>query len=110
MAKKSFAHTLAQLQGGAFMAVCTDLLADTVKAVDETGKPGKVTITIELKKSAGALQVHAHATNKVPETKADPDLLWATVEGNLVVQNPNQQNLDLRDAGEDARAQRKVAD
>lgn len=31
-----------------------------------------------------------------PEPKPDPTLLWATVEGNLSVDNPSQQKLDLR--------------
>lgn len=103
MAKKSFTHTLALLQGGAFIAVLTDLMSDTVKAVEDTGKSGKLTITLDIKKTGAAIQVHAKATNKVPEPAADPDLLWATVEGNLVQQNPAQMRLDIRETGEPTR-------
>lgn len=45
--------TLRILQGGTFMDECSELLADVVKSVDETGKPGKLTITLDLKKSGG---------------------------------------------------------
>lgn len=66
------------------------------KAVDETGKAGKVTITLDLKKSGGALAISAKVTTKAPEAKADEDLLWPTLEGNLSLDNPNQRKLDLQ--------------
>jgi len=53
---KSFTDTLRMLQGGAFVDQCTETMAELVKQCDETGKPGKLTITLDLKKAGGALQ------------------------------------------------------
>lgn len=91
--------TLRLLEGGMFLDRCSDQLAEAVKAVEETGKAGRVTITIDLKRASGAIEVLAKVTNKVPEAKADGTLLWATVEGNLVTENPHQQKLDLQPVG-----------
>lgn len=88
--------TLRLLQGGAFLEQCSDQLAELVRGVDETGKAGALTIKLTLKKSSGAIEITAAVTNKTPEPKPDTDLLWPTVEGNLVVENPHQRKLDLR--------------
>lgn len=96
MAVKPITGTLALLHGGAFIDECSEKLAEAVKACDETGKAGKLVITLDLKKSGGAMQIDAKVTNKVPEVKADADLLWPTVEGNLSLENPAQRKLDLR--------------
>lgn len=94
---RTIAETLTALQGGTFADRCTDEMKELVKRVDQTGKAGKLTITIDLKKAGGALSIDAKVTTKTPEEKADSDLLWATVEGNLSLQNPAQRNLDLQD-------------
>jgi hypothetical protein len=96
MAIKPITDTLRLLQSGLFIDKCSDSLAEVVKSVDETGKPGKLTITLDLKKSGGAIEIAGKVTNKAPEPKADSDLLWPTVEGNLSINNPNQRQLDLR--------------
>ena len=59
------------LQGGLFLDHCSELLAEVVRSVDETGKAGKLTITLDLKKAGGAVALLAKATNKVPEQKPD---------------------------------------
>lgn len=93
---KPLTETLRMLQGGAFNVNAGELLAAMVKAVEETGKAGKLTITLDIKKAGGALQVTAKATDKTPEEAPESDLFWSTVEGNLTVQNPNQQSLNLQ--------------
>lgn len=97
---KPITATLAMLQGGAFLEECTEAFGALVLGVDQTGKAGKLTITIDLKKSSGAIEVSSKVTTKVPEPKADTDLLWATVEGNLVVDNPSQRKLNLESVGQ----------
>jgi len=97
MSIKPIADTLRILQGGVFLDTCGEKLAETVRQVEETGKSGKVTITIDLKKSAGAIAVTAKVTNKAPESPPDADLFWGTIEGNLQLNNPNQRSLDLQE-------------
>lgn len=104
MSVRPITDTLRLLQGGAFLDACSEKLAEAVKSVEDTGKAGKLTITLDLKKSAGAIAILAKVTNKVPEAKADEDLMWATVEGNLTLQNPNQRSLDLKPVAEAPRA------
>lgn len=108
MSTRPITDTLRQLQGGQFIDECSDQLAALVRGVDETGKPGKLTITLALKKSSGAIEIAAAVTNKTPEPKPDTDLLWPTVEGNLTVDNPNQRKLDLQVAEKPAAPLRNV--
>lgn len=97
MSVRPITDTLRLLDGGAFLDRCSDDLASLVKAVETTGKTGKLTLTLDLKTVGnGAVQITPKCSAKVPEPKPDTTLLWATVEGNLVVDNPNQQKLDLR--------------
>ena len=93
---KPLTDTLRMLQGGAFNSQCGDKLAEIVKAVDETGKPGRLTITINLKRAGGAMQVLARFSDKTPEEIPDADMFWPTVEGNLSIDNPAQRKLDLQ--------------
>lgn len=93
---RSISEVMSTLHGGNFAHECSDELKQLVRGVEETGKAGKLTITLDLKKAGGALQIDAKVTRKTPEPKADADLLWATAEGYLSLQNPNQRNLDLQ--------------
>lgn len=96
MSVRPITDTLRLLQGGVFLEHCSTLLSEVVKGVDETGKAGKLTITLDVKKVGGAVSVLAKASDKTPEEAPDPDMFWPTVEGNLSLQNPNQRDLDLR--------------
>lgn len=87
---------LRMLQQGLYLDQCSELAANIVKSVEDTGKPGKLTMTFDFKKVGGAISVLAKVTDKTPEKAPDPDLFYATVEGNLSVDNPNQRKLDLR--------------
>lgn len=97
MSVRPITDTLRLLDGGAFLDLASDKLAALVKGVDETGKAGKLVISLDVKRvSGGAISLSPNVTTKVPEPKPDSTLLWATVEGNLSVDNPHQQKLDLR--------------
>lgn len=93
---KPITATLAALQGGLFVDTCSELFAQLVRSVDETGKAGKLTITLDLKKVHGAISVTPKVTDKTPEPAPEAELFYATVEGNLSRDNPAQQKLDLR--------------
>lgn len=101
-------HTLRLLHGGTFLDECSEMLAGVVRGVDETGKPGKLTITLDIRKTSGALAVAAKVTDKTPEKAPDADLFYPTAEGNLSLDNPNQRKLDLREAGEPPRVVRNA--
>lgn len=106
---KPITDTLRLLQGGAFIEQCSDLLANVVRGVEESGKAGKLTITLDVKKVGAAVSVLAKVSDKTPEVAPDADLFYATVEGNLSLDNPNQRKLDLRVA-EVKREVREVID
>lgn len=93
---KPIIDTLRLLQGGTFLEECSDKLAEIVKGVDETGKAGKLTITLDIKKVGATVGVTAKVSDKTPEEAPDPDYFYPTVEGNLSLNNPNQRSLDLR--------------
>jgi len=93
---RSIGETLRMLQQGAFEAECTEKLNGVVRSVEDTGKPGQLTIVIKFKKNGATLSVASKVTDKVPEKEPDPDVFWSTAEGALTTANPKQQNLDLR--------------
>lgn len=97
---KPLSYALGLLKSGTLDAEAGELLAGVIKAVDETGKPGKLTLTIAVARQGAALSVLGVVTDKTPEEKPLPDLFWATPEGHLSLQNPNQRNLDLQVVGD----------
>lgn len=110
MSTRPLTDTLRLLDGGAFLDRASTEMNELVRRVDETGKPGTLTIKIDVKRaSAGAMSITPHVSAKVPEPKPDPTLLWATVEGNLTVDNPSQQRLDLRHVDPETGELRSVA-
>ena len=97
MSSRPITDTLRLLDGGAFLNRSSDELAALVRRVDETGKAGKLTMTLEVKRvTGGAISIVPSVVARVPEPKPDATVLWATVEGNLTQDNPRQQRLELR--------------
>jgi hypothetical protein len=64
--------------------------------VEETGKPGKLTITLDVKKVNALVSILAKVTDKTPEKAPDADMFYVTEEFDLSVDNPKQRKLDLR--------------
>jgi hypothetical protein len=93
---KPISETLKMFQGGQFNSQCGELLANILRGVEDTGKAGKLTITLDVKSQNGAVAVLAKVTDKTPEKAPDADLFWSTPDGNLSVQNPAQRQLDLK--------------
>lgn len=89
--------TLRFLQGGTFLDEASDAMAELVSAVDSTGKGGEITIKINVKKmSKGAMGVTGKLTMKKPHEAPDATLMFPTPEGDLLTQDPRQQNLELK--------------
>jgi len=93
---KPISETLKMFQGGDFNIKAGELFASVLRGVEDTGKAGKLTITLDVKQQNGAVSVLAKVTDKVPEKLPDADLYWTTPEGNLTLRNPAQRDLDLR--------------
>ena len=89
--------TLRHLGAGVVIDDASEQFADLVKRVDETGKPGSITIKINLRRAtAGALAVTSDVLVKKPPEPKVETLLFPTVEGNLLTQDPRQKTLELK--------------
>ncbi len=90
--------TLRHLRGGVFMDEASDALQELVRKVDETGKGGKIVIELTVRKISrtGAMEVADKITTKLPTEAPMTTLLFSTVDGNLVTEDPHQRKLDLK--------------
>ena len=100
MSIRPFHETLNRLRGGDLCLEAQKALAEIVLAVENTGKAGRLTITLDVKKlsRSGALEIIDKVAAKVPEEQALTTLLFSTPEGNLLSEDPRQQSLDLKQA------------
>lgn len=90
-------ETVQRLHAGLLAEDANDKLQELVKAVDQTGKSGTLTITLSVRKAtAGALAVKGKVTAKVPAEPEMEALLFPTPDGNLLTEDPRQQKLDIR--------------
>lgn len=94
----SIEETLRHLRGGHLLADLQEDLAKVVQAVDATGKAGKLTLTLTIKKvsRSGALEVLDKITSSAPEEAPLTTLMYPTPEGRLAPSDPRQQALDLK--------------
>ena len=91
-------ETLNRIEGGCFMDDVGQRLSELVLAVDQTGKPGSITLKIDIRRAtAGAMAVKGKVSIKKPEQPAFEALLFPTPEGNLLAEDPRQQRLELRE-------------
>lgn len=89
-------ETLARLREGRIYDLMSLELNKVVKAVRDTGKAGKMTLTIDVKpvkKIAGALELTAEVNGKLPKLEASSDLMFPDEDGNLYVRPPNQRDI-----------------
>lgn len=91
-------ETCRHIGGGTFIDQASDKLAELIRAVNESGRAGKVELIIGVKKATrgGAM----HITGKVRLTKPLEEpmeaMLFSTEDGRLMTEDPNQAKLDLR--------------
>jgi len=93
---REITDTLRTLKQGALTQEATELLALMVKKVEQTGKAGKLTITIDVKKVGGVIGLLGKVTDKTPQPVENPELFYADEHGGLTVDNPAQRKLDLK--------------
>jgi hypothetical protein len=91
MATRLFTDVLRDLRFGVALDEISEEFNRLVAAVDNTGRPGELTLKIKLKPStAGAIEVLDEVKAKVPTLPKESSLFFPTVEGNLVRNDPRQ--------------------
>lgn len=96
---RPFFDTARDIRHGQFLEDCADELQKVVRAVDESGKAGKLLIELTVKpasKGQGAYILADKVKAKLPELPVGETILFATPEGNLVPNDPRQKNIDLK--------------
>lgn len=90
--------TLRHIGGGVFIDIASDKMSELVAAVDSSGKSGKLTLEVKVKKATRGGAMHITGTMRLTKPAEEPmeAMLFATPEGNLVVDDPHQQKLDLK--------------
>lgn len=104
-----FTDILRQIRKGAPVEEATHALADVVKAVDETGKPGQITITLTIKpaKHGGPEKtIIAEVKAKKPRSDIAPAIFFSNDEGDLVRVDPRQEEMELHEVDPTIHARR----
>jgi hypothetical protein len=111
MPVKPITDTLRQIGKGALLDEAAEALVDLVNVVSSTGKSGKITLEIAIKKAtrAGAMAVTGRVKVVKPADEPMEAMLWATPEGNLVADDPSQLNLSLKSVSDKKPAEFKTA-
>lgn len=104
---RPFASVLQEIQSGQAHDELSKAFRDLILAVEDTGKGGKLTFTLDVKplKSGDGVLVltPAHAV-KLPQHDRKASLFYATKNGNVTKENPNQlafENLKVIESDKD---------
>lgn len=98
MGARPITDTLRHIGGGVFIDLASDKMNELVTAVSESGKAGKLTLEVSVKKATrgGAMHITGKLSLKKPAEEPMEAMLFATPEGNLVADDPKQTKLDLK--------------
>lgn len=100
---KPLTDTLGEIEGGAFLAEVTEELYNTVVAVMETRKPGKLKITLDIKPTGkGTINLDAEFEAKKPEHDRPTTTFFVGRDYSLQRKDPNQPDLPLTAVPDDA--------
>lgn len=96
--RKPFAAFVQEQRGGGLHGELSDALADLVNAVQETGKPGTLTLAVKVtpNKDGVTVMVTDKITVKAPEGDRGAAIFFVQGDGNLVRRDPRQIELPLR--------------
>ncbi|MBC8730023.1 hypothetical protein [Paraburkholderia sp. UCT2] len=97
-AVRPITDVLRQIAGGALLDNTSEQFADLVRSIDEHGGSGKLVLELNVKKATrgGAMVITPKITTKKPADAPIEALFFATPEGNLLVDDPRQEKLDLK--------------
>ena len=94
---KPITDTMHHIGNGFFISTASDKFHELVKKVNETGKTGKIDLTISVKKivKSGAMHITGKFKAHMPADEPMETVLFATDDGGLQVDHPTQKNLPL---------------
>lgn len=94
---KPITDTMHHIGNGFFISSASEKLQELVKKVNESGKAGKIDLTINVKKlvKSGAMQITGKVKATMPADEPMETVLFATDDGALTPDNPHQQKLNL---------------
>jgi|SRR3972149_1099267 len=91
--------TLRELRDGAVLDEFAVKLNEVTKAVQDTGKKGSITLTIDVRRMTSetiAVIVTDTIKVKVPERDRSGSIMFVTEDNNLQAEHPKQRKLDLK--------------
>lgn len=90
-----FSQHIQYLERGALEADLTEKLAELVMAVTQTQKRGALTLTLDLRydHASSSIEILTDVKTKVPVPNRRKSILFPTVAGELVRDDPEQQPL-----------------
>jgi hypothetical protein len=99
---RSIVQTLTEIRNGALIQDATSGLSEVVRAVNNTGKGGELTIKIRIKPvgpTSVTVMVDGEVVKKLPEPDREVSIFFPTADGSLTKTDPNQMPLGLRPVG-----------
>lgn len=94
MATRLFTDVMRDMRYGETLDELSEEFNKLVTAVENTGKAGEMIFKVKLKPStSGAIEVIDEIKSKLPQLPKGSSLFFATPEGNLVRNNPRQEEL-----------------
>lgn len=96
-----FSQQLAFLSKGCLNDELTELMAEVVKAVRETGKSGSLTLTLKVQmlnnRDENAVKITPAVKSKKPKLAPYETIMFSTGDGDLLRDDPNQRKLPLEE-------------
>jgi len=93
---RPFTDVLRDIRKGRVVETLSEELAEVVRAVLDTNKPGELTLKLKISpqgKGDNALIVSAASTQKIPRAKLPDALFFADLDGDLLRDDPTQQRM-----------------
>lgn len=107
--KTPFSQQIAYLSRGSLDDELTEALAEVVRAVRETGKPGVLSVQLKVQRlnarDENAVKITPKVTTKCPQLAPYESVMFSTYDGDLLRNDPNQRTLDLQEVPKSAPAE-----
>ena len=94
----TFADTIRLLSGGRLDELLLESMREVVAAVHETGKPGKLTLTLTVKpnEERRSVMISPDVKTSAPKPNAGESLFFSTEDGEMMRTDPKQPDLPFR--------------